>query len=140
MTVPDVAVSYADDDPNGLGSMLGALIERNLERDPARRRLLRPMVVALSATDAGVAATLRIGPGGVEVGNGADPGADLQVATDARRLLELAAVPLRFGLPDPFTAPGREVVGALLRRTLRVRGLVRHVAGLGRVNRLLSAS
>ena len=133
------SVAYADGDPNGLASMLGTLIEQNLERDPRRRRLLRHAVVALTATDADVGVTLRIGGVGVEVANGADPRPHLAVLTDAHRLLDLAGVPLRLGLPDPLTAPGREVIRALLTGRLRVRGLLRHPMRLMRLNRLLSA-
>lgn len=132
-------VTYADAEPNGLASMLGTLIEQNLARDPGRRRLLRPSVVALTATDAGVAVTLRIGEGVIEVANDADPRPNLAVLTDAHRLLDLAGVPLRMGLPDPFTGPGRAVTGALLTGRLRVRGMLRHPLGLTRLNRLLSA-
>ena len=133
------SVMYADAEPNGLASMLGKLIEQNLVRDPRRRRLLRPAVVALTATDADVGVTLRIGGGRVEVANGADPRPHLAVRTDAHRLLDLAGVPLRLGLPDPLTAPGREVTRALLTGRLRVRGLLRHPMRLMRLNRLLSA-
>lgn len=133
------SVTYADAEPNGLASMLGTLIEQNLARDPGRRRLLRPAAVALTATDADVAVTLRIGPGGVEVANGADPHPHLEVRTDSHRLLDLAGVPLRLGLPDVLTVPGREVTRALLTGRLRVRGLLRHPTRLMRLNRLLSA-
>ena len=133
------SVTYPDGEPNGLASMLGTLIEQNLARDPGRRRLLRPAVVALTATDADVGVTLRIGGDRVEVANGADPHPHLAVRTDAHRLLDLAGVPLRLGLPDPLTAPGREVTRALLTGRLRVRGLLRHPMRLMRLNRLLSA-
>lgn len=140
MTRPHPAVTYADAEPSGLASMLGRLIEQNLARDPGRVRWLRPARVALVAADAGVGVTLRIGPGGVEVANGADRRVDLEVVTDAHRLLDLAAVPLLLGLPDPFTASGRAVTRALLGRRLRVHGLVRHPLRLMRLNLLLSAT
>lgn len=133
-------VTFADAEPNGLAEMLGALIDQNLQRDPERRRFLRPAVVVLAATDAGVRVTARITPVGVELANGADPRADLEVTADARRLLDLAAVPLRLGLPDPLTPRGREVVRAVVRGRLRVRGLARHPFRLMRLQRLLSAS
>ena len=135
-----IAVTYADAEPNGLASMLGRLIEQNLARDPRRRGLLRPATVALTATDAEVAVTLRVKRDRVEVANGVDARAHLVVATDSHRLLDLAAVPLQLGLPDPLTHRGRGVMGALLRRRLRVRGLLRHPLRLTRLNRLLSAA
>ena len=133
-------VTYADDEPNGLASIVGELIEQNLARDPRRRRSLRATIVALTAADADVAASLRIAAGGVEVANGADPRADLEIVADGHRLLDLAAVPLRIGLPDPFTARGRAVLRELMTGRLRVRGLLRHPARLARLNRLLSAA
>jgi hypothetical protein len=140
VTAARASVTYADPEPNGLASMLGTLIEQNLARDPGRADALRPATVSLRASDAGVAATLRIGRGGVEVVNGCDPAADLVVITDGERMLRLAAVPLRSGVPDPLTASGREVVGSLLRGRLLVRGLARHPAMLRRLQRLLSAT
>ncbi len=135
-----MSVTVADAEPNGLARMLATLIEQNLTRDPARRRLLRPAVVTLTATDAGVGVTLRIGHGEVEIVNGTDPHPQLGVSTDSLRLLELAAVPLRLALPDVLTPRGRTVIASLLRGRLRVRGLLRHPLLLTRLNRLLSAA
>ncbi len=133
-----MSVTFVDAEPNGLASMLGTLIEQNLRRDPVRRRLLRPGGVSLTATDAGVAVTIRMDHGRVEVANGTDPDSQLEVSTDSHRLLDLAAVPLRLALPDLLTAPGRAVVVSLVRGHLRVRGLLRHPLLLTRLNRLLS--
>jgi hypothetical protein len=133
-----VSVAFGDAEPNGLASMLGTLIEQNLIRDPARRPLLRPAVVTVTATDADVGVTLRIGQGELEIVNGADPHAQLDVSTDSHRLLDLASAPLRLALPDVLDARGRAVITSLLRRRLRVRGLWRHPLLLTRLNRLLS--
>lgn len=134
-----MTVAYSNGEPSGLASMLGTLIEQNLSRDPPRRRLLRPAVYAMSALDAGVDVTVRVEPGRVTVTEGADPSAHVAVATDAERLLALAAAPLRFGLPDPLSAEGWRVLRDLLVRRLRVRGLLRHPRRLARLALLLSA-
>jgi hypothetical protein len=134
-----VSVVFGDAEPNGLASMLGTLVEQNLIRDPARLQLLRPAVVTVTATDADVGVTLRIGHGGLQVVNGTDPHPQLDVSTDSSRLLDLASVPLRLGLPDVLDARGRAVITSVLRRRLRVRGLLRHPLLLTRLNRLLSA-
>jgi hypothetical protein len=131
------AVTY---EPDGLAAMLGAIIEANLERDPSRVRLLRPAIVAISAPDAEVDATLRIVLGAVEITAGRASHADLAVVADSALLLALSASPLRFGLPDVFTHGGRQIVGALLRGRLRVRGLLRHPRKLARLNLLLSVT
>jgi len=135
-----VTVSFADAEPNGLADLVGRLIASNLEREPGRRRLLRPAVVELSASDADVRATIRQSPAGVTVSNG--PAASrphLRVTADAYDLIELAAAPLRLGLPDVFDARGRAVLRQIARRHVRVSGMLRHPLRLTRFTRLLSA-
>lgn len=134
-------VRFVDAEPNGLAEMLGGLLEANLTRDPRRRALLRPAVVDLTATDAGVSATLRFAGGRVEVANGSSNGrADLRVRANSSELLHLSAAPLRFGLPDIFTAGGRRVVGKLLSGDVRVQGMLRHPRKLARLTSLLSVT
>jgi hypothetical protein len=135
-----VTVSFADEEPNGLATLLGGLIEANLHRHPDRRVLLRPAVVGLTARDAHVGATLTFALGSVAVANGASVNgpAHLRVETDAASLIELSATPLRFGLPDPFSRRGRDVARKLLRREIRIDGMLRHPVRLVRLNKLLS--
>jgi hypothetical protein len=133
-----VTVTYADTSPSGIAVMLGTLIEQNLARDPSRRRLLRPSVVSISASDADVAVTLLIDRRGVRVREGDDPRAHLRLAADSAMLLALTAAPLRFGLPDPFRPEGRAVLGDLLRKRIRVGGMLLHPIRLARLSALLS--
>jgi hypothetical protein len=135
-----VSVTYADDEPNGLAAMLGALVEQNLARDPGRRRQLHPCVAAFTVPDADVGATLRISRTGVEVANHADTTAHLSVTADADLLLALAAAPLLLGFPDPFRREGRAALRAIARREVRVEGMLRHPRRLQRLDRLLSAA
>lgn len=132
-------VVFADAEPNGLASMVGGLIEQNLSRDPARARLLIGGSAALVAPDAGVAVTLRLGPGEVGVVNGPAPDADLVVIADSGDLLGLAGAPLRFGLPDTLTYEGRTVVRGLATRRVRIHGIAAHPGLLRRLTMLLSA-
>ena len=53
-----MTVRFADAEPNGLADLVGRLIGANLDGDPARRALLRPSVVELSASDADIFATI----------------------------------------------------------------------------------
>jgi hypothetical protein len=78
-------------------------------------------------------------PGSVLIHEGEDPWAEIVVRAPSIALLELAATPLRFGLPDVLTADGREVVRQLVTREIRVRGLVRHLGTVRRLTMLLSA-
>ena len=133
-----MTVEYLDPEPNGLAGMVGGLIQGNLERDPSRLALLRPARIGISASDAEVSISLHLSPGAVRVVGGLTDPLHLRVLADSDVLLELTAVPLRFGMPDVFAADGRAVVGKLLSGRLRVRGLLRHPGKVARLNRLLS--
>lgn len=134
-------IALADREPNGLAEMLAGLLEANLASDPRRERLLRPAVVDLEVVDAEVEATVRISPGSVEIANGAaDPNADVRIRARAQDLLAMAAAPLLFGLPNPLRRDGRSIVGRLLRRHVRIAGLVRHPVVVSRFARLLSVA
>jgi hypothetical protein len=135
-----VTVTVVSPEPSGLASMVADLIEQNLERAPERRALLRPSVVVLNAVDAEVTIFLRIEPGEVRVGDGDVPDAHLRIRGNAERLLDLTTVPLRLGFPDVLRPEGRAVVGQLLRRRLRVGGLVRHPLRVARLTTLLSVA
>jgi hypothetical protein len=135
-----VTVMLAGPQPGGFASLVADLLEQNLMRDPGRRKLLQPSVVVLEAPDADVVVHLRIGADAVRVGDGDVPDAHLRVAAEADRLIGLTRVPLRFGLPDAVKPEGRAVLGDLLGRRLRIRGLIRHPVRLARLTRLLSVA
>jgi hypothetical protein len=135
-----------DDDAGGFRDLVERLVEANLARVPGRARRIRHREAAsLVATDADAAVTIQMlpgalhAPGSVLVHEGEDPWAEIVVHADSAELLELAATPLRFGLPDVLTPDGREVVRQILRRRIRVRGLVRHLGTVRRLSMLLSA-
>jgi hypothetical protein len=128
-------------EPNGLASMLDELVRANLERDPARRRLLRRGVVELVAPDAGVSAVVDISSSPPRVGSGPpERSADVVVHASSADLLALAAAPVRFGYPDPLRTSGRAVLASILRGRIRIEGLLRHPVLVSRLARLLSVS
>ena len=135
-----MSVVYGTDEPSGLATMVGGLIDQNLERDPARRRLLRRSSATITVPDAGVAITVRMSSGGVEVRDGVDPAAHVAITADSERLLGLTSAPLRFGLPDPLDRRGRAVIRDVLSRRVRIRGLVTHPRRLARLSSLLSVA
>ena len=132
-------VAFADDYPNGLATLLAGLLDSNLTRHPGRSRLLRPGVIEVEATDVGVAATMRLGEGRVEIANGrANPGAQLSVLAPSGDLLDLAASPLWAGFPAPASRDGRRLLVRVASRRIRIRGLLRHPLLVSRLARLLS--
>jgi hypothetical protein len=135
-----VTITVVGGEPSGLASMVADLIEQNLTRDPTRWALLRRAVAVLEAPDADVTVFLRIAPEGVRVGDGDVPDAHLRIRSDSGRLLDLTTAPLRGGLPDPLLPEGRAIVGDLLRRRIRIRGLLLHPLRLVRLTKLLSVA
>jgi len=135
-----VTVSFLDQEPNGLAAMLGGLIQANLAAHPEREALLAkgPATFGISAPDVGVAVSIRISPGRVQVRNGIVGKPDVRVEADSETLVGMSSVPLKFGLPDAMTKEGREVNRKLLKRERKVRGLLLHPAKLARLNKLLS--
>jgi regulator of RNase E activity RraA len=125
-------------EPSGITELIDGLVRQNLRRDPTRR-LLPGDVVTIEAVDADVAVSIRPSPGGIAVLDGHDPGARVVVSAASTTLLELAGAPLRFGLPDALTHDGRALIGDLLTKRIRVRGLIRHLGTVRRLTMLLSA-
>ena len=127
-------------------ALVQGLIDANLAREPARAlRVSRREAASLVATDADVAVTIQMlpgarrSPGSVLVHDGRDPWAEVVVLAEGIALLELAATPLRFDLPDVTTTEGRDVVRQLLSGRIRVHGMIRHLGTVRRLSMLLSA-
>lgn len=132
-------VEYVDDEPNGLATMIGGLIEANVAAHPERARFLGPpAMVGIVARDAEVACTVRLAPDRITVANGLTGRPAVIVRADTETLTDLTSVPLRMGFPDAMTSAGRAVTAKLLKGDLRVRGLIRHPGVVSRLNRLLS--
>ncbi|HEY6677497.1 MAG TPA: hypothetical protein VI411_01190, partial [Actinomycetota bacterium] len=122
--------------------MVGGLIEANLRQHPERRSLLRPAVVELVAVDAGVSVRIALSPRQVTVSNGSSrpDRPRVRVLADSDGLLFLSSAPLRFGLPDPMSSDGRAVLAKVLRRQIRISGLIAHPLTVARFARLLSVA
>ena len=137
-----------EDDEAGIAfrTLVQGLVDANLERDPGRAlRVTKREAASLVATDADVAVTIQMlpgahrAPGTVLVHDGRDPWAEIVVRAESLGLLELAATPLRFDLPDVLTVDGRDVVRELVRGRIRVQGMFRHLGTVRRLSMLLSA-
>ena len=146
MDVSDRAEPDPHDEHAGFRSLVECLIEANLSRVPERAMVIRRReAAALVATDADIAVTIQMlpgaahAPGTVLVHDGEDPWAEIVVRAESMALLEMAGTPLRFGLPDALTPMGRDVLGQIARRRIRVRGLVRNLGTVRRLSILLSA-
>ena len=135
-------MSYVVTDPEleGLGAMLADLVRGNLEADPTRVRLLQGVNgrVNVKARDAEVEVGMEFLDGKLYVHAAPFPDARLAIDTDADTLMGMSTVPLRFGMPDTMQAEGRAVVRKMFRGQLKVRGMVRGLPLMVRLQKLLS--
>ena len=132
-------VQYPDAEPNGLATMLGGLIEANLNAHPDRVALLRKRAVyAIVAPDVDVAVSIRLYRGTVTVRNGVIGRPDVLIRATSGDLIGLSSVPLKFGLPDLMTKEGRDVNRKVMKGHLKVKGMLAHPGKLARLNKLMS--
>jgi hypothetical protein len=136
-----VSVRVVGDAPSGLTELLAGLLERNLEREPGRARLLRAAAIVVAATDAGVAARVELRPSTVTLGDARDrEPADLRIRATSSDLLAIANAPLALGLPSVLHADGRAVLRMVVTGRVRISGMLRHPVLLSRFARLLSVA
>jgi hypothetical protein len=137
-------VSFVVTDPElgGLGAMLADLVRANIEADPSRARLLQGVSgkVNVRARDAEVEVGMEFRGGQLHVHSTPFPDAKLAIDCDAETLMGMSSVPLRFGMPDVAQADGRTVVKKMFRGDLKVRGMIRGLPLMVRLQKLLSVS
>jgi hypothetical protein len=121
--------------------MIADLLEANLAAHPERSKLLkgRGGKVRIVATDIGTRVGIALEDGGISVSSEvSDP--KVVIETDSSTLLDLPNAKLLMGLPSIADPIGRSVIGKILRRDFRIRGLLSGFALLSKVQRLLSVA
>ena len=135
-------VDYAQgEDASPFAQMLGGLIEANVESRPEKRSDFQGPRgrVGVFVTDIEEGVTLEFQGGHLLVHNGLQPGRRLTIRADADTVMELSNVSIGFGrMPNYLDSTGREVVGKLLRRRLRIEGIFGNLTTLNQVTRLFS--
>lgn len=134
-------VEYADQDPSAFASLLGGLIEANIENNLAKRKDFDSLTarVGFFVTDIYEGVTLDFDHGSLLVHNGLKPKRDVTIRAEADTIMNLSNLTIgAFGLPVYYNSIGREVVGKLLQRKLRIEGLIGNIATVNTVTRLFS--
>lgn len=127
---------------NGLANMVAELLRANVQSSAYKRRVFSRMKgsVGLSATDAEVHVTLAFDRGRCLIHDGILGRTAVTVTADSESIIELSNVRLVGGLPFYFDRSGRAVVSKVLRRVIRIRGLLRHPVTLTRLGIVLSVN
>ena len=134
-------VDYADQEPSAFASMLGGLIQANVQGKPERRRDFDQLRagVGVWVTDIDEGVTLEFKGGSLTVHNGLTPGRDLTIRADADTVMSLSNLRIGlFNLPVYYDQVGRGVAAKMFTGRLRVEGLVGNLATLNMVTRIFS--
>jgi hypothetical protein len=134
-------VDYADAEPSAFASMLGGLIEANVRSRPEKERDFDSLVarVGIWVTDIDEGVTLDFKGGKLTVHNGLKPRRTITIRTDAETVMSLSNLKIGLlGMPVYYDEVGRGVAGKLLRRKLKIDGLLLNVMTLNSVTRIFS--
>jgi hypothetical protein len=136
-------VDYADDDPSAFATMLGGLIEANVEGRIEKRKDFSTLVarvgIWVNDIDEGVTLDFKGRGGWLTVHNGLVPNRTLTIRTDAETVMSLSNLKIGpFGLPIYYDEVGRGVAAKLLSGRLKIDGLLPNVMTLNAVTRIFS--
>jgi len=120
-----------DDQPNGVGFILGAVLEENFNNFPERaeiaRRVKRP--IAVDSVDTDQTTTAEFGARGVQLRNGLQGKPAVTVKATVDQITEVSQLKMIGGGLVPvgfFTKRGLKVLGQIARHKLVVKGLIKH--------------
>lgn len=140
-TLTSGLVDYADDEPSAFASMLGGLIEANVESRSEKMRDFKSLVarVGIWVNDIDEGVTLDFNGGKLTVHNGLTPKRTITIRSDAETVMSLSNLKIGpLGLPVYYDEVGRGVAGKLLRGKLKIEGLLPNVMTLNAVTRIFS--
>lgn len=126
---------------NGLASMVGSLIQQNLEDKPALKRDLNRARgrVALIAQDVDVSLTLHFTGGRLEIFDGILGLPDVTLRTGSDEIVALSLLESnRLGLPDPRGENIRKVFKALREGRFRIYGLLGNLPLVMHMSKLMA--
>ena len=135
------AVTYADAEPSAFASMLGGLIEANVENSPAKKKDFDSLGarVGIFVTDIDEGVTLDFRKGSLVVHNGLQSKRDITIRAEADTVMSLSNLRIGlFGMPVYYDEVGRGVAARLMQRRLRIDGLLGNLATLNTVTRIFS--
>lgn len=135
----ETRVEYADAEPSAFASMLGGLIEANVENSAAKRKDFGALEarVGVFVTDIDEGVTLEFAHGSLTVHNGLKPKRDLTIRAEADTVMNLSNLKIGlFGMPVYFDSVGRGVVSKMVTGRLRIDGLMGNIATLNTVTRI----
>ena len=135
------AVDYADPEPSAFASMLGGLIDANIENNPPKRKDFDELAarVGIWVTDIDEGVTLEFQRGSLLVHNGLKPKRDITIRAEAETVMNLSNLRIGlFGMPVYYDEVGRGVAAKLVQGKLRIDGMLGNIATVNTVTRIFS--
>jgi hypothetical protein len=123
----DVVTLDAQAADNGLAMMLQGLLAENLAASDKKRRDFESMssTFGIVAPDAEVTVTLAFSDGRCTIYDGLRHEPDLVITADSGKIPEMSLLSIRYGLPWLLDDNGKNFVRALVKREIRIDGLIR---------------
>ena len=122
-----------------LAGMLAEMLKPNLEKPEKRKDFQKLKArVLLHAEDAEAKVTMDFDHGKLVIYGGEVGKPDIAITTDSNTLLELANLKIKYGLPWYFDETGLGVVKKLLKRELKIKGMITHLGALTRLTKVMS--
>jgi hypothetical protein len=112
---------------NGLALMLQGLLAESIAADSGKRRAFEAMTstLAIVAPDAEVTVTLVFDGGRCTIYDGMRHEPALVITADSGKIPELSLLKIRYGLPWLLDENGQSFVRSLLKREIRIDGLMK---------------
>ncbi len=135
----DVTMAEGVED-NGMAVMLAEMIKTNLTNKPERVKDFNKLkgTVWITAEDADVEMTMDFNKGSLTVRDGKVGKPILAISTDSATLMDLANIDIKFGMPYYFDETGMMVIKKLLKRELKIKGLLTHTIALTYMTKIMS--
>lgn len=125
-----------------IAAILSQVIEQNLEQRPEKVKDFNSLNVwvGIIVRDYDIEMTLQFEKGKLTLYGGLVGNPPIVITTDSGVLLELPSIKIKFGLPYFFDELGMSAVKKILKRELRIKGLLAHPIALVRLIKVLSVS
>ncbi len=123
----DVVTLDARAADNGLALMLQGLLAESIAADEGKRRAFESMhsTLAIVAPDADVTVTLVFEGGRCTIYDGMRHEPALVITADSGKIPEMSLLKIRYGLPWLLDENGQSFVRSLLKREIRIDGLIK---------------
>ena len=139
LDIDAIVILPASENTNGLGTIFGKLFRQVFEQNPERIAILESMDVAIGIQDTLVAATaitMTFRNRAITVENGVTGSPEIKIAGDITALILLPSL-ARKPASLVFTGDGRDMLKKVLKREIRMQGLLPNIGQFRKFRRLI---